>query len=114
VYFCKSIKDTPHSELRFKTELNQRTSNSGNRIRCHIIESIKTVNTGRKTIEEHKKVVNITSHKKIHKVAQRNIPMHIKAVLMPHFTASNRETDLLCHATDQFIYQSNLAVCINY
>jgi hypothetical protein len=35
--------NTPHSELRFKTELNQKTSISGHVILFHIIESIKIV-----------------------------------------------------------------------
>jgi len=60
------IEWVPHSELRFRTELNQRTSNSGHKIRRHIIESISIVN-----------------------------PMHIRAVLTQYFTASKRETDLL-------------------
>lgn len=38
-----SKKDTPHSELRFKTELNHKTSNSGHTNFFHIIESTNTV-----------------------------------------------------------------------
>jgi hypothetical protein len=36
-------KDTPHSELRFRTELNQNTSNSGHSILFHIMESTNMV-----------------------------------------------------------------------
>lgn len=36
-------KDTPHSELRFKTELNQKTSNSGHKSFLHIIVSTNIV-----------------------------------------------------------------------
>lgn len=36
-------KDTPHSELRLRTELNQNTSNSGQRNLFHMIESTNTV-----------------------------------------------------------------------
>lgn len=36
-------EDTPHSELRFKTELNQKTSNSGHNGLLHIIVSTNTV-----------------------------------------------------------------------
>ena len=32
-------EDTPHSELRLRIELNQKTSNSGHSIFFHIIES---------------------------------------------------------------------------
>ena len=39
----KIINDTPHSELRIRTELNQKTSKSGHRNLCHIIESTSTV-----------------------------------------------------------------------
>lgn len=37
------IKDTPHSELRFKTELNQKTSSSGHNNLLHMTESTNTV-----------------------------------------------------------------------
>lgn len=37
------MKDTPHSELLFSTELNQKTSNSGHNNLFHIIESTNTV-----------------------------------------------------------------------
>lgn len=37
------VKDTPHSELLFSTELNQKTSNSGHNNLFHIIESTNTV-----------------------------------------------------------------------
>lgn len=36
-------KDTPHSELRFRTELNHKTSNSGHINLFHIIESTNRV-----------------------------------------------------------------------
>lgn len=36
-------KDTPHSELLFSTELNQKTSNSGHNNLFHIIESTNMV-----------------------------------------------------------------------
>ena len=96
---CYSIKDTPHSELRFRTELNQRTSNSGHRIRRHIIESISIVNPEKNIHSAAKifsKVLCGNSITEYTKVTQRNIPMHIRAVLTQYFTASKRETDLLC------------------
>jgi hypothetical protein len=38
-----SVKDTPHSELLFSTELNHKTSNSGHNNLFHIIESTNMV-----------------------------------------------------------------------
>jgi hypothetical protein len=37
------LKDTPQSELRFRMELNQKTSNSGQTNFFHMIESTKMV-----------------------------------------------------------------------
>lgn len=37
------LKDTPHSELRFNTELNQKTSSSGHNNFLHKTESTSTV-----------------------------------------------------------------------
>lgn len=46
-------KDTPHSELRFRTELNQKTSNSGHSNLLHIIESTNTVRPALQRIQIH-------------------------------------------------------------
>lgn len=37
------MKDTPHSELLLRTELNQKTSNSGHNNLFHMIESTNMV-----------------------------------------------------------------------
>uniref|UniRef100_A0A0V0H5S7 Putative ovule protein n=1 Tax=Solanum chacoense TaxID=4108 RepID=A0A0V0H5S7_SOLCH len=37
------MQDTPHSELRFKTELNQKTSSSGHNNLFQMTESTRTV-----------------------------------------------------------------------
>lgn len=52
--FCK-LKDTPHSELLFRTELNQNTSNSGQIIFCHIIVSNNTLRPAKKFIRQKTK-----------------------------------------------------------
>lgn len=43
IFNINPVKDTPHSELLFSTELNQKTSNSGHSNLFHITESTNTV-----------------------------------------------------------------------
>jgi hypothetical protein len=65
-----------------------------------MIESISIVNPEKQNIHSAAgiflKVLCGNSITEYTNVTQRNIPMHTRAVLTQYFTASSRETDLLC------------------